>query len=160
MSDFPMPQPGPEHEKLMGSVGTWNVACKYFMAPGQPPMESTATDKVEAIGGFHVTSEFSGSMMGAPFVGRSSVSFDPMRGKYVTTWMDSMMPNFWYFEGGFSDDGKVMDFEGKGPDMTGAGMCDWKIQWEFVNENEQIIRMFVCSPAGDFMTMENNYTRA
>ena len=31
-------------------------------------------------------------MMGAPFVGRATLGYEPHTGKYVSTWIDSMSP--------------------------------------------------------------------
>lgn len=156
--DWTPPQPGPQHEKLLESVGEWHVDCKHFMDPSQPPMESTATDTVRAIGGFWTVSDFKGEAMGMPFEGCSTVGYDVIREKYVTTWVDSMMPNHWYMEGDFETD-DTMVFTGKGPSHTGDGLIDWKISWEMCSKDKHIMRMFVCTPEGDMMTMENTYTR-
>ena len=36
----PMPQPTAEHQLLKDHAGTWKVACKFYMEPSQPPMET------------------------------------------------------------------------------------------------------------------------
>lgn len=162
MSDQPcaMQEPMPQHKKIMKGVGTWDVACKYFMDPTGGPMESTATDTVEALGGFWTVSNFEGNMMGAPFTGKSILGYDPMRGKYVSTWIDSMMPNFWYMEGDFDESGETLNLTGKGPDHTGQGMTDWRITMTVVSDDEQVMRMFMSMPDGsEVMAMENTYTR-
>ena len=65
----PMPQPTAEHKLLQDLVGNWKVACKFYMDPSQPPMETNATEKVDLIGDFWTVSRFETQMMGAPFVG-------------------------------------------------------------------------------------------
>ena len=70
MSDPMMPGPTDEHRLLLEHVGTWKVACTYYMDPSQPPMEVEAKETVEAVGGFWTVSKFESEFMGMPFVGR------------------------------------------------------------------------------------------
>lgn len=154
-----MPTPGPQHEHVMNGVGTWDVDCKHWMDPTQPPMESKATEEVEAVGGFWAVGKFQGEAMGHPFTGVSTFGYDPTRGKYVTTWVDSMMPFLWTMEGEHDEESNTFRFEGEGPDFTGEATTTWRIEFEVVDCDEQIMRMSVATPGGFFTTMENTYRR-
>ena len=86
----PMPQPTAEHKNLEEYAGNWKVACKFYMDPSQPPMETNATEKIELVGDFWTVSRFESNMMGAPFVGSALLGYEPHTGKFVSTWVDSM----------------------------------------------------------------------
>ena len=72
-------------------VGSWNVTVKSWMAPGQPPMESTGTAmNAWVLGGRWMEEKFTGSFMGMPFNGIGYTGYDNIRHTYTATWMDSM----------------------------------------------------------------------
>jgi len=123
-------------------------------------MESKATEVVEALGGFWTIGRFEGQVMGQAFSGVATLGFDPTRNCYVTTWVDSMMPQLWFMEGNLDEGGKSFKFEGPGPDFTGEGTTTWKIEFDLKSDDEQVMRMFAKTPDGSFfMTMENTYHR-
>lgn len=153
-----MPQPGPEHAKILEGVGTWDVSCKYFMEPGAPPLESKAVDTVTALGGFWTVGRFVGEFMGQPFYGMSSMGYDPMTKKYRTTWIDSISPAIFILDGEFDGSGKVLKTAGKGPDMQG-GMTDYRMESDYRSKNEMVMRMFISMGGQDCLMMEHTYRR-
>ncbi len=153
-------QPTPEHHRILSTVGAWKVACKFYMQPGQPPLETEATDTVEALGPFWTLSRFEGSMMGQPFSGVTTLGYEPAQQRFVSTWVDTMMPHLWYFTGGFIEDGKVLELKGQAPSMGGEGTAPWRITHTFESPDTMTLRMFTTLPDGpEVMTMENTYTR-
>ena len=87
-----MPKPGPEHAVLKDEAGSWDATVESFAAPGQPPMLSKGIETGTMVGGFWLVSDFKSEMMGQPFLGHSTLGFDPAKKKYVSTWIDSMTP--------------------------------------------------------------------
>src|ERR1043165_7932011 len=83
--------PGDAHKKLDNMVGTWDVTVKSWMAPGEPPMESTGTAMNQwVLGGRWMEEKFTGSFMGMPFQGIGYTGYDNIKKQYVGTWMDNM----------------------------------------------------------------------
>ncbi len=153
-------QPTPDHERILSGVGRWKVACKYHMQPGQPPLESEATETVEALGSFWTVSRFEGDIMGQPFVGVTTLGYEPGQGRYVSTWVDTMMPHLWYMTGNFDGEGKVLELEGDGPSFGGEGTAPWRITHTHESPDKIVMRMYTTLPDGpEVMTMENTYTR-
>ena len=88
-----MPTPGPEHAVLKDLAGTWDATVESFAAPGQPPMLAKGIETGTMVGGFWLVSDFKSEVMGQPFLGRSTLGYDPVKKKYVSTWIDSMTPS-------------------------------------------------------------------
>ncbi|HXY39863.1 MAG TPA: DUF1579 domain-containing protein [Vicinamibacteria bacterium] len=112
-----MPKPGPEHDVLRKDVGTWDATVEMTAPDGQKTT-SKGTETVSMIGFWQVSS-FKGQMMGEPFQGLGSVTFDPTKKKYVGTWIDSMTPGYSTMEADLSADGRTMTGTMEGPDMSG-----------------------------------------
>ncbi len=82
------PQQGAEHELLKKFCGEWTTAGKYWMAPDQEPMgfdDRCVTKPI--MNGWHVEMDFIGNMMGQPWRGRSTMSYDQVRGQYTNVWI-------------------------------------------------------------------------
>ena len=160
MSDTPpMPQPTDEHKQLSELVGTWKVACKFFMDPSGEPMENEATEEVEMVGPFHIATTFKTDMFGMPFEGRCTCSYDPKLGKHISTWMDSMNPYLWHFEGEREGNG-VLTMHADGPNPMGEGQAKFRSIEEPQDDGSRKWEMAVQTPDGGWFTMmQYHYTR-
>jgi hypothetical protein len=155
----PMPEPTTEHRLLRDHVGTWNVACKFYMEPGQPPMESKATEAIEMVGDFWTISKFQSEVMGAPFVGRATMGYDPHTGRYVSTWIDSMSPVLFHLTG--TKKGDTITMEGNAFSCMTKSVLKHRTTLKYVGKNEQIFEMFCTMPDGkEIKMMTNHYRRA
>src|SRR5687768_3142486 len=79
------PKPGPEHDLLKKMVGTWDVAMNF----GGMETKATATYKL-VLGGLWLSGDFEGDFGGMKFQGHGLDSYDPVRKKYVSVFVDSM----------------------------------------------------------------------
>ena len=109
-----IPQPGPEHQKLKELEGTWDAVVKA----GPEESKGTVTFKMD-LGGLWLVSDFKGEFGGQKFQGRGLDSYDPIKKKYVSVWVDSMSTAPMVSEGTFDKDGKVMTMTGEGPGQDG-----------------------------------------
>lgn len=153
-----MPEPSPEHSKLMKSVGIWDVTAHVYMDPTSPPLVSQATDTVEAIGPFWLLSSYRGEFMGAPYRGQCQVGFDPTKGVYCSTWLDQMSPIMVHMEGNYDEAGTLLTLQGEGPGMTGD-MCTWRLEQNDIDDDARKVRMFVENEGEDVLIMEWDYKR-
>jgi len=154
-----MPQPTAEHKNLLEHVGNWKVACKFYMEPGQPPMETEATEKVEQIGDFWTVSRFQTTMMGGPFVGSATLGYEPHTKKYVSTWIDSMTPVLCSMAG--SKKGDTITLEGSFFSCMTNSVLKHRTTEKHVSKDERIFEMFVTMPDGtEIKLMTNHYKRA
>ena len=117
----PMPMPQAEHAWLQQLVGDWDTEVECVMAPGQPAVKSKGTEHSRMIGGFWAVFENHGEMMGAPFTGIMTVGYDPEKKQYQATWVDSMTPILWVYQGEVDASGKALVLHAKGPSCEQPG---------------------------------------
>ena len=153
--------PGPQHKELEGFVGEWEVASKWWMAPGAPPMESKVTSKVQSIlGGRYVQEEHTGEMMGKPFNGIGITGYDNFKKKYVSFWIDDAGTGMFTSEGTADAAGRVFTFVGKMDDpMTGEKDKTVKFILTIVGANKRLFEMHEPAKGKDSKIGEMTYTR-
>ncbi len=112
------PEPGAEHKILAADAGTWDATVKtYYGGPDSEPQVSKGTEVNEVLpGGLWVLSRFEGSFGPAKFEGRGQFGYDPVKKKYVGTWLDSMSPTLSVLEGTYDPKTRTMSYVGEGYD--------------------------------------------
>lgn len=157
--------PGPMHEHLKKSAGSWDMALKFKMDPGGPWMESKATAKAEMImDGHYLQEDVDGTfeMMGqsAPFKGRSTTAFDNGTNKFTNTWIDSESTGMMVSSGTLDAATHTTTLEGEAYDpMLGkVAKCKTTIQWK--DDNTRYMEMWCTGPDGKLWNnMQITYTR-
>ncbi len=116
-----VPKPTPEHELLARGVGTWDATIKSWMAgPGSEPSVSKGVEIVKLMpGGLWLLSEFHGKFGEAPFHGQGQSGYDPVKKKYIGTWVDSMETTIMFMEGDFDSQTSTLTMYSKGVDPAG-----------------------------------------
>jgi hypothetical protein len=154
-----MPQPTAEHRLLKDHAGTWKVACKFYMDPSQPPMETKATETIEMVGEFWTVSKYQTEFMGAPFVGRATLGYDPHQKKWVSTWIDSMSPVLFHLTG--DQKGDTITMKGKAFSCMTNSVLEHRTTEKHISKNEHVFEMFCTMPDGkEVKMMTNHYKRA
>jgi hypothetical protein len=153
-----MPQPTAEHTKLKELAGKWTVACKFYMEPGQPPMESTAKETVEMVGEFWTLTKFENEMMGMPFTGRATLGYEPHSKQFVSTWVDSMAPVLCVLKG--TQKGDTITMHGEFWSCMTNSVLKHRTTEKILGKNERIFEMFCTMPDGtEIKMMTNHYKR-
>ncbi|MGB7344466.1 MAG: DUF1579 domain-containing protein [Pirellulaceae bacterium] len=128
-------KPQSEHEWLHQLVGNWDVHHACQMPDGS---QSTTTGKMicRSLGGMWLLCEGSGS---SPDEGEWSsvmtLGFDPVKSKYVGTFVGSMMANIWNYEGEREADSNRVPLSTIGPKFDGSGTCNYRDTLEIVDAN-------------------------
>jgi hypothetical protein len=112
----PGAKPTDEHKILASQEGTWDATIKSFTAgPDAEPMVSKGTEVYTVMtGGLWVLSKFDGDFGGMKFEGRGQFGYDPIKKKYVGSWIDSLSPNLSVLEGSYDPKTKTMTYVGEG----------------------------------------------
>jgi hypothetical protein len=147
------PRPGPEHEKLKHFAGEWDAAVKF----GGMEVKGTATYKM-GVGGFWLLGDFRADFGGLPFEGKSQQGYDPLKKKYVTTWIDSMGPSMLVMEGLFDKDGKTYTETGEGPGMDGK-LRKFRSVYEWKDKDTIVFQMYETADGKEQQTLKITYTR-
>lgn len=123
MDNRPAP-PTAEHEWLRKLLGDWT-----YEHPMSTPDGTTQTlhgaETFRAIGGYWVQGEAQGpGMDGGPSTSIMTLGFDPAKGRFVGSWIGSMMPIIWVYDGELDPGGKILRLYAEGPAFDGSNRTE------------------------------------
>lgn len=157
------PEPQAEHRWLQRLVGEWSVEGEASMGPDQPPQKMSGTESVRTLGGLWMLCEGTGKLPdGSEAVNLMTLGFDPAKGRFVGSFIGSMMTHFWVYDGTLDTAKNSLALIAEGPDMTGgSGMIDYRDTITFIDDDHRTLTAAAKSADGTwqdhFMTM--NYRR-
>ncbi|SMF47940.1 Protein of unknown function [Xaviernesmea oryzae] len=149
------PQAG--HAFLERMVGTWDVRS--------PDMGSDETwvEVCRSLNGIWFVAEGNGNMPGSgqPVTTVLTLGYDPARGKYVGSWIGSMMNHMWVYEGELSDDGNTLSLYTTGPDFADPGKTgEYREQIVFAGDDHRVFNSSARQADGTWKQfMEAHYER-
>jgi uncharacterized protein YndB with AHSA1/START domain len=148
--------PSPQHGWLHRMLGEWTMTSECSMGPDQPPMTGEGTERVTSLGGYWVVGEGEGTMPGG-FPARWTITMghDAATGRFRGTWVGSMMPHMFLYDGTLSEDGRTIALESEGPAFDGKGMARYVDSVTLVDDDHRIMTSEVVNPDGSrtrFMT--------
>ena len=138
-------KPGKEHAFLAEAEGDWSVS---IASPGGD-MTGKCVYKM-AHNGIWLTSQLEMKMGDGPFTGTGLDTFDPIKKKFTSIWVDSMSATPVILEGERSPDGKKITMMGKGPAPDGTS-TQYKTETEYVNKDKHIFKMWMGTTTGEPM---------
>ena len=94
------------NRELDSTIRTSSRVPPESSVPAKTSM-SSRHETIEPLGRFWTVSLFESEFMGASFSGRATSGYDPQKGKWVGTWIDSMMPHLFVMEGDMDADGRA-----------------------------------------------------
>jgi hypothetical protein len=159
--DANVPGGSPAHKLLQLDEGEWDAEMSLFLQPGAPPLVSQCSETNELLpGGLWVISRFEGNIAGAPFSGVGMNGYDPVKKKYVGSWVDSMTPHMMTYEGDYDEASKTLTTAAQGRDPQSGEVVVYKQIARHVNENTRTFEMHAPGADGEYeKMMEIKYTR-
>lgn len=153
-------KPTAEHQKLAATAGTWD-AVMSMAGEGGKAMEFKGVSVAKiACGGLWLLEDFMlPDFMGAPYHGHGTTGYDAAKGKYVSTWVDSMTTSISSFEGNYDAAGKVLTMTGTsmGPDGKPA---KHRLVTTWNSADQYVFAMFITGADGnEAAVMTITYTR-
>jgi Protein of unknown function (DUF1579) len=141
----PTPQPSPEHKILSADVGIWDATIKTYMGgPDSEPLVSKGVETNEAmLGGMWVLSRFEGSFGPAKFEGRGQFGYDPVKKKYVGTWIDSMSPSLSTLEGTYDAKSKTITYVGDGYEPSRKSKFTQKMETITKDDGSRVFSLYM-----------------
>lgn len=154
-------QPTEQHQVLKADVGSWNADIKMWMAgPDAEPMSSKGVETNHMMGGLWLLSKFEGEFAGQKFTGHGQFGYDPVKKKYIGTWIDSMNPHMSTMEGTYDAKSKTMTMLSEGIDGNSGQMMKGKNVGKQIDKDTRLFTMYMFTPGGDEVKiMEIKYTR-
>lgn len=149
-------KPQMEHEWLHKLVGEWTFTSECDAGPDQPKMVSTGTETVRSLGGLWTIGEgVAGTEETDIHTSIMTLGYNPELGRFVGTFVASMMTHLWPYNGVLDAEKKVLTLDSEGPSFTGDGLtAKYQDTIAFVDDNHRTLASRVQLPDGswkDFM---------
>jgi hypothetical protein len=152
------PEPSAEHKWLQRLVGEWTCESQMTMPDGTS-MNGAATESVRSLGGLWTIGEMTTTMPGSdkPDYMIMTLGFDPARGKFVGSFVGSMMTFMWIYEGTLAGDTLTLDCVGPNmaPGAEPGATANYQDIVTLVDDNTRTLRSQMQLPDGSwaqFMT--------
>lgn len=134
-----MPQAREEHRWLQRLAGEWRYESEGEAGPGEPPYRETGTETVRDLGGVWVLLE-GRSDADATAATQMTLGYDPDKGRFVGTFVGSMMTTLWIYEGELDAGGTVLSLRSEGPSFTEEGKtAEYLDTVELRGEDERVM---------------------
>ena len=152
--------PGTQHKDLASTAGDYAVTVKSWESKDGPAQESAGTaTRSMMLDGRVLAEEFHGDMMGMPFTGHGMMGYDNTKGKYWSTWMDSMSTGMMASEG-TCDASKNCSFTGTMMDPVKNKQVTLKMKTAWKSPSVEVFEMWGPGKDGKEMKMmEITYTK-
>jgi hypothetical protein len=152
-------QPQQEHQWLEKLVGEWTSEMEASMGPDQPPTKILGKESVRSLGGMWTLCEAQSTMpAGDTHRTIMTLGYDPAKGKYVGTFIGSMMHFMWVYEGTLDEASQTLTLDTMGPSFTGDNkLVPYQDIIEFKSPDHRVLRSQTPGPDGawkQFMTMQ------
>jgi hypothetical protein len=146
--------PGEPHKLLARMVGKWSFTSKAWMAPGEPPAESSGTMQAELLlGGRYVEHLWKGNLMGMPFEGRGTDGYDNVAKQYVSSWVDNMGTGIMYQTGTCEATHRTCTYTGDVSDPVSGRKMAVRSVITWLDDNTFRNEMFGNDPSGKEVKM-------
>ena len=115
-------EPQKEHRWLERLVGEWTYESEAVAAPGETPVKYTGTESVRSLEGVWILCEArSETPGGGSDTSIMTLGYDPVKQKFVGTFIAPMMTHLWIYEGELDPAGKALTLSAEGPSLTAEG---------------------------------------
>lgn len=155
--EMELAKPQVEHGFLERMVGIWEVSSADM------GNDEKWVEVVRSLHGIWFVAEGNGNMPqgGGAATTMLTLGYDPAKGKYVGSWIGSMMAYLWVYEGEVSADGTTLSLYTTGPDFAEPGKTgEYREQIIFKDDDHRIFNSSAKQPDGTWKQfMEAQYTR-
>jgi len=115
-------EPQEQHRWLQRLVGEWTYEGESPARDGSGTTRHTGTERVRRLGEVWVVCEASGETPGAGVASSiMTLGYDPARGRFVGTFVGSMMTYLWIYDGQLDAGGATLTLDNEGPSFTREG---------------------------------------
>lgn len=157
-----IPEPSKQHLWLQKFLGHWTFESESACQPGEPPMKSSGSETVRAIGPFWIQAEGHGTMPGGGDATMIlTIGYNPQRDRFVGTWIGSMMSHLWIYDGILDPAGRILTLESEGPSFEDpTKTAKYRDVFEFHSDTHRTLTSQGLDPDGQWHTfMTAHYHR-
>ena len=152
--------PGPMHEMLAKSVGDWKTITRFWMDPAGEPTETEGTGKTEMIlGGRYQKSTHKSSMMGMETEGIFIMGYDNATQEFTATWIDNIGTGTAVAKGRYNESTNSINLNGAMVDPMSKQEMNFREVLKFLDDDHQLLEMYVVYNGQEFKSMEIEFVR-
>jgi hypothetical protein len=157
----PKAEPTKEHRWLQKLVGEWTCVTEAAMAPDQPMMQFESQEVVRSIGDVWVVGEGTGETPGGGTATTIiTLGYDADKGRFLGTFVGSMMTHMWVYNGSLDADERVLTLDTEGPGMSPGTTAKYKDVIEIKADDHRTLTAQMLGDDGQWQTlMVANYKR-
>jgi hypothetical protein len=146
-------QPTKEHEWLKKLVGQWDAESEMTPGPGQASMSCKSVINTRMLGELWVVTDLKTDAAGGSVSALQTIGFDPKKGKFVGTWIDSMSDHMWHYEGWLDETGKILTLEAEGPNFLGGEkLTKYRDIYELQSDGHLVMKSTALGDDGKWVT--------
>jgi hypothetical protein len=128
-------KPQAQHQWLDQLLGDWNIQ-HHCQMPDGTKSKTHGSMTCRSLGGMWLICESEGgSPDGEAWSSIMTVGFDASLGRFVGTFVASMISNIWHYQGDLDDSQSRLPLECEGPKFDGVGTCPYRDTIEIVDAN-------------------------
>jgi hypothetical protein len=151
--------PTPQHQWLGRLIGEWTFRHDVPRTDDARVTTIEGTEVFRAIGPLWVQGEAVSPLPdGGMSMSLMTLGWDPAKGRFVGTWVGSVMPTLWVYDGELEPDGQTLSLYSEGPAMDGtSGLVPYKDVVAFIDDNTRTLTGHTKAADGawsPFMTVE------
>lgn len=147
--------PGSPHKMMADETGTWNCDMTFWMEPNGKPEKATSTAAIKMIlGGRYQESNYSGTMMGQPFEGKSTLAYNNASKEYTTTFIDNMGTGILTATGKYDEKTKSIMFKGDMVNPLNGRKTPYREIYTIVDATTRKMEMFDVKNGKEYKSME------
>ncbi len=157
-----IPEPTLEHKWLLRLLGDWNLESECMMGPDQPPSKSMGKQSTRSLGSFWTLGEMENDGPdGQPFRSLMTLGFDPVKQRFVGTFVSACMTHMWPYDGQLDAARNVLTLDSEGPSFADDGtMAKYHDIIEIIDQDHYLLTSKFQSPDGTWTQfMSARYTR-
>lgn len=102
---------------LQQLVGEWSAVVHAVQDPAEDPYRFEGKETARMLGRQWLVSEFYSEVEGVTINSILTIGYDPTIEKFVGTYVNSMQPQLWTYEGTLNDEGTTLTLKTEGPFM-------------------------------------------
>jgi hypothetical protein len=133
-----------QHEWLQKFLGEWTYEHDSPPAkPGEKPAHKVSgTESVRSLGGLWIVADGKGTMPdGGAATMLMTLGYDPMKERFVGTWIGSMMTQLWVYDGQLNPAATVLTLDTEGPTFDGRNkLVKYRDLIEFKSDDDRLLR--------------------
>ncbi|HSW55926.1 MAG TPA: DUF1579 domain-containing protein [Ignavibacteriaceae bacterium] len=152
--------PGPMHQMLASQAGDWKTISRYWMDPAGEPMETEGTGKTEMIlGGRYQKSTHKSMMMGMPTEGIFLMGYDNATQEFTAVWIDNIGTGTAVAKGRYDESTNSITLNGAMVDPMSKQEVNFREVLKFLDDDNQLLEMYVVYNDQEFKSMEIEFVR-